>query len=111
MLDKYGAPIYKDHMVEHLLDQTMSPNTELNTEVNICRLSHSFTFVKYSMYLSMVVAILYPSTNPSSSHFRKSGIYATGRGERIIVRGGRFNVLGSVRGHGGRDGRVRGGHI
>ena len=110
VLDKYGAPIYKDHMVEHIIDQAMSPNIELKTEVNICRFLHSSTFVKYSMYLYMVVAILYPSTNPSSSRFRKSGIFTTGRGDRIIVRGGRFNVLGRVRGHGGRDGRVRGGH-
>ena len=37
VLEKYGVPIYREQMVDHLLDQIMSPNTELNTEVNICR--------------------------------------------------------------------------
>ena len=31
VLEKYGVPIYEEQMVEHLLDQIMSPNTELNT--------------------------------------------------------------------------------
>ena len=26
-LEKYGVPLYADHMVEHLLDQITSPNT------------------------------------------------------------------------------------
>ena len=36
----FNFPLYKEQMVDHLLDQIMSPNTELNTEVNICRSSH-----------------------------------------------------------------------
>ena len=42
-------------MVEHILDQTMSPKKVA---------SHSSTFDKASMYLSMVVARLYPYNNP-----------------------------------------------
>ena len=26
-LEKYGVPLYADHMVEHLVDQITSPNT------------------------------------------------------------------------------------
>ena len=37
VLKKYGAPLYEEQMVENLLDQIMSPNTELKIEVNICR--------------------------------------------------------------------------
>ena len=35
VLDKYGVSLYEDHMKEHLLDQIISPNTELKTEFNI----------------------------------------------------------------------------
>ena len=31
VLEKYVFPIYEDQMVEYLLDQIMSPNTELET--------------------------------------------------------------------------------
>ena len=67
MLEKYGVLLYEEHMSEHLLDQIMSPNTELNTGVKIFRSSHSSTFVKASNYLFTVVARLYPSANLSSS--------------------------------------------
>ena len=93
MLEKYGAPLYEEQMVEHLLDQIMSPNTELKTEVNIFRSSHSSTFFKASTYLSTVVARLYPSSNPSSGRFRKRIIYAAGREDRGGRRGGRFNGI------------------
>ena len=46
-------------MVEHLLDHIMPPNTELKTEVNICRSSQLSTFVKASTYLSTVVVYLH----------------------------------------------------
>ena len=46
MLGKYVVPLYEEQMVEHLLDQIMSPNTEFKTEVNICRSSNSPKFVK-----------------------------------------------------------------
>ena len=36
-------------MVEHLLEQIMSPNTEMKTEVNICRSSHLSTFVNHPL--------------------------------------------------------------
>ena len=49
MLEKYGVPLYKEQMVEHLLDQIMSPNIELKTEVNICRSSKSSTFSNYPL--------------------------------------------------------------
>ena len=78
MLEKYGVSLYEEQMVEHLIDQIMSPNAELKTEINICRSSHSSKFFKASTYLSSVVARLYPSANPSSCHFRKRNIYATG---------------------------------
>ena len=58
MLDKYGVTLYEYQMVEHIIDQIMSPNIELKTEVNIFRLSHSSTFAKASTYLSKVVVIL-----------------------------------------------------
>ena len=48
-MDKYGVPLYEEQMVEHILDQIMSPNTDLNTEVNSRRLSHSSTFFKTYM--------------------------------------------------------------
>ena len=97
-------------MFNHVLDQIMSPNIELKTEVNICRSSHSSTFVKSSTDLSKVVSRLYPSSNPSSGRFRKHSIYATVRGEHDGGRGGRFNVIYHGRVHKGRGGRVRGGH-
>ena len=31
VLEKYGAPLYGEQMVKHILDQIMSPNTELKT--------------------------------------------------------------------------------
>ena len=31
VLEKYGVPLYKKQMVEHLLEYIMLPNTELNT--------------------------------------------------------------------------------
>ena len=37
VLEKYCVPLYKEQMVEHLLDQILSPNPELKTEVNIYR--------------------------------------------------------------------------
>ena len=46
MLGKYGLPLYEEQMVEYLLEQIMSPTTELKIEVNICRLSHLSIFVK-----------------------------------------------------------------
>ena len=108
MLEKYGVPIYEEHMFEHLLDQIMSPNTELKKEVKICRSSQSSTFVKASTYLSTVVARLYPSDNPSSKRFRKRIIYAAGRGDRGVKRGGNVNDRGCGIGRGGRgvQGRV-----
>ena len=98
-------------MVKHLLDQIMSPNTELKKEVNICRSSHSSTFFKASTYLSKVVARLYPPSNPSSGRSRKRSIYAADSGDRGGRRGGSFN--GRVHGIilGGRGGRGRGGHF
>ena len=94
-------------MVDNILEQIMSPNTELKTEVNICRSSHSSTFFEASTYLSTVVARLYPYANPSSGRFRKRSIYAAGRGDRDGRRGGCFNDIGCGRGRGGRVGRVR----
>ena len=88
VLDKYCVPLYEEKMVDHILDQIMSPNIELKTEVNICRSSHSSTFVKESTYLSTVVSRLYPSSNPSSGRFRKRSICATGCGDCGSGRGG-----------------------
>ena len=31
VLEKYGVPLYEEHMVEYLLDHIMSPNKELKT--------------------------------------------------------------------------------
>ena len=104
MLGKYGVPLYEEQMVIHIIDKIISPNTELKTEVNICRSSHLSTFVKAFTYLSTVVARLYSSVNPSSGRFRKSSIYAAGRGDRGGGRGGRFNGRGRGRGRGGRGG-------
>ena len=108
MLDKYGVPIYEEQMVEHLLNQSISPNTYLKIEVNICSSSHSSIFVKPSTYLSTVVVILYPSTNPSSGRFRKYGFYATGFYDLSSRSGGRFNVHGRGRGRVGGGGRFIG---
>ena len=108
VLEKYGVTLYEDQMVENIIYQIMSPITELKTEVNICRLSHSYTFVNDYTYLYTVVTRLNPSTNPSSGCFRKRGIYATGRGDRGSERGGNFNGQGRDRGCGGRGGRGKG---
>ena len=81
LLEKYDVPLYEEQMVKNLLDHIMSPNTDFKTEVNICRSSHSYTFVKASTYLSTVVAIIYPYARPSSGRFRKRSIYAAGRGD------------------------------
>ena len=107
VLGKYGVPLYEEQMVEHLLYQIMSPNSELKTEVNICRSSNLSTFVKAYTYLSIVVARLYTSANSSSGRFRKRSIYAAGRGDRVGGRGGHFNDRGRSRGHGGRGGQGR----
>ena len=55
VLDKYVVTLYGEQMEEHLLDQIMSPNIGFNTEVNIYKFSHSYTFFKASEYLSRVV--------------------------------------------------------
>ena len=89
-------------MVKHILDQIMSPSTDLKTEVNIFRSSQSSIFFKASTYLSTVVAKLYTSDNPSSGCFRKRIMYAAGRGDRGDGRGESFNLRGCVRGLGGR---------
>ena len=91
VLEKYFVPLYEEQMVNNLLDQIMSPKTELKTEVNICRSSHSSTFFKASTYLSTVVTRIYPSANTSSGRFIKRSIYAAGRGDRGDGRGGHFN--------------------
>ena len=36
VLDKYGVPLYEEYMVEYILYQITSLNSELKTEVNIC---------------------------------------------------------------------------
>ena len=58
VLEEYGVPLYEEKMVEHLLDQIIQQNTDLNTDVNICRSSHSSKFFKASTQLSMVVDII-----------------------------------------------------
>ena len=58
VLEKCVVLLYKEQMVENLLDQIMSPNTEFKKEVNICRSSHSSIFTEASTYLSTVVARL-----------------------------------------------------
>ena len=107
VLGKYGVPLYEDNMVKHLLDQIISPNTELKTEVSICRSSHSSTCFKASTYLSTVVARLYPYSNPSSGRSIKHSIYAAGRGDRGYGICGHFNGRGCGSGcvGGGRQGR------
>ena len=104
VLDIYGVPLHEEQIVEHLLDQIISPNTELKTKFNICRLSHSFTFIKTSAYLSTVVYILYPTTIPSSVWFIKHGIYYTSSSWRRRRRGRPLNNQVCGRGHGVRGG-------
>ena len=111
VLGKHGVPLYEWQMVDILLDQIMSSNTELKKEVNIFRLSHSSIFFKAYTYLSTVVARIYPYDNPSSSRFRKRSIYAAGRGYPGGGIVGRFNDRVSGRGSVGRDGRGRGVHV
>ena len=111
MLEKCGVPLYKKQMVEHILDHIISSNTDFNIEVSICRSSNLSTFVKQSTYLYIAVARFYPSANSSSGRFRNRSIYAAGRGDRGVRRGGCFNVRGRGRGHGGRCGQIRGGHV
>ena len=104
VLEKYDVLIYEEQMVEHIIDQIMSPNTYLNTEVTICRSSHFSIFVKSSTYLSTVGSILYPSTNPSSRRFRNRNIYVNGHGDCDIGSGGRFCGRDIRRRLGGRGG-------
>ena len=66
-MEKYVVPLYEEKMVDNIIDQIMSPNKELKTEVNICRSSKSSTLVKASTYLSKVIARIYPSNKPSPS--------------------------------------------
>ena len=98
-------------MVYHLLDQSMSPNIDFKTEVNIYRSPHSSKLVKSSTCLYTLFARLYPTTNLLSGRFVKRGIYTTGRGDRGSRRGGCFNVLGNGRGRGGRCGQLRVVHV
>ena len=90
-------------MVKHLIDHIMSPNTDLNTEVNICRSLDSSTFVKVSTYLSTMVERIYASTKPPPGCFRKRSTYAAGRGYRGSRRGGRFDGRDCSRGRKVRD--------
>ena len=94
VLEKYGVTLYEEQMVENLIDQIMSPNTELKTEVNIFSSSHLPAFTKESTYLSTVVARFYPSSDPSSGRFGKRSIYDTGRGYHDRGRCGHFNGIG-----------------
>ena len=84
-------------MVEQLLEQNTPPNIYLKTEVNIGRLTHSYTFVKASNYLPTVVTRLYLFTNSSSGRFIKNVIYATDCGDCGSVIYGSFNGVGYVR--------------
>ena len=111
-LEKYGFPLYEEYKVVHLLDQIISPNTELNMEVIICRSSNSSILVKYSTYLSTVISRLYPPNTDTSARFRKHSIYATFQGDCGSVRGGHFRGCGNGgRGSERRCRRVWGGHI
>ena len=87
-------------MVDHILEQIMSPKSEFKIEIKIYRSPHLSTFVKAYMNMYTLVARLYLSTNPSSDRFIKSGIYSTGCGDLRSRRGGRLNGQG----HGRRRG-------
>ena len=107
MLEKYGVTLYEGQVIDHLLYQIISPDTELKTEVNICRSSHSLTFFKSSTYLSTVIARLYLYAKPSSGRFKKRSIYDDGHGDCGDGRGESFNGRGRGRGHGEIGGRGR----
>ena len=98
-------------MVEHTLDQIMTPNTDFKTEVKKFRSSHPSTFVKACNYLSTVVPRLYPYSNPSSGCYRKRSIYAAGRGYHGGGRGGCLKFRGRGRQRGVRDEQGIGGHV
>ena len=97
VLEKYGVPLYKEQMVERLLDHIITPNTELKTEGNIFRSLQFSTFVKAYTYLYTVVTRLYSYANPYSGHFRKHSIYAAIRGDHGEGRGECFNLRGRER--------------
>ena len=97
VLERYGVPLYEEHMDEHLLENIISPNTELKIEVNIFRSSHLSRFFRTPTYLSTVVARLYPYVNPSPGCFRNIIMYATGPGDRDRGRGENFDSRGRVR--------------
>ena len=56
-----------------------------------------------------VVAIIYPSTNPSSDRFRKGSIYAAGHRYHVSGRGGQGRVIHIQKGHGWRTGTYENG--
>ena len=109
ILEKYKFPVYEKDKVDHLLNKIQCPDKDFQMVVNICRSSHSNTFVQASTYLQTEVARIFPDAQPSSGRYGKRRyIKAFGRGGG---RGGRYGGRGRFGGRGGRGrgGRGRGG--
>ena len=103
----YNVTLYEDDKVRQLLDYINFPNNDLKTDVTICRSIHSASFYTAFAYLSTVISLLLPSTQPSSGKYvriRKSNSSGrVGRGDRrgqFEDRRGRGR--GGCRGRGGR---------
>ena len=71
MLGKYGARLYEEQMMDHLLYQAVSPNAlspGRETSPHYSRHTHNSLWE---------VVRLYPSNNPSSVCFGMCGVYST----------------------------------
>ena len=108
ILEKYKFPVYEKDKVDHLLNKIQCPDKEFQMVVNICRSSHSNSFVQASTYLQTEVARIFPEAQPSSGRYGKRRyIKAFGRGGG---RGGRYGDRGRFSGRGGRGRGGRGGN-
>ena len=85
VLENFNISLYKDDKFMQLLDNINCPKTDLETEVNICRSSHSASFDTASTYISTVISRLLTETQPSSGRCgRRMQVNSSGR----VLRGG-----------------------
>ena len=110
VLRKYEVPVHEEDKTRMLLNNINNPNTELKTEINICRSQYADTFENASTYLATQISRIFPEYQPTSGRYARGGRgyrgYGGGRNVSAFGRGrGRFQGRGGRGNRGGRGGR------
>jgi hypothetical protein len=71
-LEKCQVPYYKEDKVNLLLDKIQNSHGEVKTQVSICRVSYSSTFVEGLTYMSREISRIFPLSN--EQHMEKVSI-------------------------------------